>query len=424
MIKNERQYRITKAQVAKLESELARIREDGDSELHPRLLRAQVEALESQVEDLMREIAEYDALRSGNIPSIPLESLSDIPQLLIQARIAKELTQEDLARDMNLKPQQIQNYEATGYSSASLARILAVARALDIDVHGGQADLWPESPAALNFDDDAWSRFPVREMWRRGWIDAAEKDVRSHPAELARRFVSFLGPSFEVSSVWRRGKHQRTESEDDAYSLLAWTIELIRRSEGLKDLAPYRPGAVNEEFIREVLSRSREQDGPVRARDLLRSRGIALVILRHLPGTHLDGGTTMTPDGRPVIGLTLRYDRLDSFWFTLLHELVHVWLHLSAEDPLFLDDLDIRNRDQIEDEADHHARELAVPRGLLRRDAAYVKRDVHSVRALAEKLGVHPAIVAGRIRHETRNFKALADLVGNRSVRLQFEDYE
>ena len=52
--------------------------------------------------------------------------------------------------------------------------------------------------------------------------------------------------------------------------------------------------------------------------------GIPLVIERHLPRTYLDGAALRLGDGRPVVALTLRYDRIDSFWFCLLHELAHV----------------------------------------------------------------------------------------------------
>ena len=61
-------------------------------------------------------------------------SLSELPGVLIRARIAMGLSQTDLARRLNMKPQQVQRYEATNYMSASLARLIEVADTLEIKI--------------------------------------------------------------------------------------------------------------------------------------------------------------------------------------------------------------------------------------------------------------------------------------------------
>jgi len=135
MIKNEREYRITKAQAEKFESALADLhRSGGDPHLHPLLQKAEREAIQSQLEELREQIAEFEALRSGKRSVISLDSLEELPQALIQARIAAGLTQRELAEKLGLKEQQIQRYEATEYASADLARLSEVARALRIRV--------------------------------------------------------------------------------------------------------------------------------------------------------------------------------------------------------------------------------------------------------------------------------------------------
>ena len=85
-------------------------------------------------------------------------------------------------------------------------------------------------------------------------------------------------------------------------------------------------------------------DGPGRARDFLAQHGIGFEYLPHLPRTHLDGAAIKLDDGRPVIGMTLRYDRIDNFWYTLLHELSHVGLHLDGcgDENAFVDDHTLR----------------------------------------------------------------------------------
>jgi ribosome-binding protein aMBF1 (putative translation factor) len=132
MIKNERQYRIAKAQVAKFEEALNAFQTESrkDRTTHPRLIKAQKDAMQSQIESLRREIAEYEDLESGNIPPPDLEYISVVPQDLIRARIASGLSQKELAERLGMPEQQIQRYEAKEYKSGSLARISEFAKVL------------------------------------------------------------------------------------------------------------------------------------------------------------------------------------------------------------------------------------------------------------------------------------------------------
>jgi len=77
-------------------------------DLHPALRKAEADALRSQLNDLRKEIEEYNALRSGRRKTVALASLDELPKTLIRARIAAGLTQEELAAKLGLKPQQIQ----------------------------------------------------------------------------------------------------------------------------------------------------------------------------------------------------------------------------------------------------------------------------------------------------------------------------
>jgi ribosome-binding protein aMBF1 (putative translation factor) len=137
MIKNERQYRITKAQAQKFEQALADLEgcaEDEKKE-NPILFKAQRSALESQLDDLREELGEYEALMvhgKGEPLMFEVNSLEAVPQILIKARIAAKLSQKDLAERLGLKEQQIQRYEATEYASANLARVIEVSQALGL----------------------------------------------------------------------------------------------------------------------------------------------------------------------------------------------------------------------------------------------------------------------------------------------------
>jgi ribosome-binding protein aMBF1 (putative translation factor) len=136
MIRNARQYRITQAQMTKLEQALARLQAGGAEAavLHPRLRQAEQDALRSQVEDLRAQLADYDALRTHKRPVLSVKSFEEFPRALVQARIAAGMTQKELAKRLGLKEQQIQRYEATDYASASLARVNAIIRALGLKV--------------------------------------------------------------------------------------------------------------------------------------------------------------------------------------------------------------------------------------------------------------------------------------------------
>ena len=132
MIKNAREYRITRAQVIRFEKALTELSGPPRSKktVHPLLVKAQRKAVESQLQSLRKDLAEYDELRRKGEKVIDVSQIEEVPSVLIRARIAAGLTQKELAQRLGVKEQQIQRYEATRYASASLTRILEVARAL------------------------------------------------------------------------------------------------------------------------------------------------------------------------------------------------------------------------------------------------------------------------------------------------------
>ncbi|MCY4079003.1 MAG: helix-turn-helix transcriptional regulator [Caldilineaceae bacterium] len=138
MIKNERQYRITRAQADRFSEALRKLDAGGtdQSESRPRLLTVQKEALQSQLSDLEADIREYEALKAGDFAFEQLAIISELPKLLIRARIASGLSQRALADRLGLKEQQIQRYEASDYASASFARIKGVMSALGVKLDG------------------------------------------------------------------------------------------------------------------------------------------------------------------------------------------------------------------------------------------------------------------------------------------------
>ncbi len=128
MIKNEHQYKITKKLAVELEEALRALSTNSEFQsLHPRARQVHISSLRAQLAQHQAELHEYEVLRTGHFSFDQPPSLEQIPSWLIKARIARGLRQEDLARLLNIKKQQVQHYEATDYAGASLTRIRQVA---------------------------------------------------------------------------------------------------------------------------------------------------------------------------------------------------------------------------------------------------------------------------------------------------------
>lgn len=144
MIKNERQYRITKAEAEKFERAVADLAAGGTRpNVHPLLQKAELDGLRSQLEDLLAELQEYEDLKAGKRTVLEINSLEELPCALVQARIAAGLSQKELADRLGLKEQQAQRYEATDYAGASMSRLQEVCRALGLNM---RKDLFLSTP--------------------------------------------------------------------------------------------------------------------------------------------------------------------------------------------------------------------------------------------------------------------------------------
>jgi len=133
MIANERQYQVTRKKLAELAElktsvEQGTAGDDGFSDF-------QADALESQMDDLRAEVAEYEQLRAGDVTTIEAVSLAGLADALIKARIARGWTQAELARRLGVAEQQVQRDEASRYAGAALSRLCDIADALEVEVH-------------------------------------------------------------------------------------------------------------------------------------------------------------------------------------------------------------------------------------------------------------------------------------------------
>ena len=112
---------------------------------------------------------------------------------------------------------------------------------------------------------------------------------------------------------------------------------------------------------------------------------------------------------------------MDHFWFSLFHELSHVALHLGKDDnDCFLDDLDVNGK-ELEEEADELARNSLIPSDAWSQFPNMIT--TINVLNFADSLRIHPAIVAGRIRWERKNYRILSRLVKSGGVRRFFHEF-
>jgi len=133
----------------------------------------------------------------------------------------------------------------------------------------------------------------------------------------------------------------------------------------------------------------------------------------------VDGAAFLVGDV-PVIGMTLLRDALDNFWFTLLHEVGHVVLHyrtgLAAG---FFDDVTSTDVDDMEGEANTFASNLLIPEELWARSPARISKTAEPIERFAQQLGIHPAIVFGRIRMERGDYSLFPNKIGRGRGREQ-----
>ena len=219
-----------------------------------------------------------------------------------------------------------------------------------------------------------WTQFPIREMMKLGWLPHVD-DIADNGEELIEEFiVGALGKSSTVTAPsFRMGSRQNAKA--DPYALMAWCCQAMKLA-AEDDPVPkaFDPNSVDPaSFLEEIARLSRKREGPRLAVTRMREEGIRFVVLTHLRKSYLDGAAMRGPDGAALVALTLRYDRLDHFWFCLMHELAHVLVHLDDEECqgrcVFIDDMSLRGSTGGSGKAprEHEADALAE-RALIDRD--------------------------------------------------------
>jgi HTH-type transcriptional regulator / antitoxin HigA len=140
IIQNQRQYKITKGWLVRFEESLtavdARDPSDLPANIDPGMPKLMHDAIASEIEELRHQLDHYEKLRDGHITSREITSLHDLPEVLIEARIAAKLTQRQFAKRIGVAEQQIQRWEACNYHGVNFDRLQEITDALGVQMSG------------------------------------------------------------------------------------------------------------------------------------------------------------------------------------------------------------------------------------------------------------------------------------------------
>lgn len=248
--------------------------------------------------------------------------------------------------------------------------------------------------------------FPLKEMFKRGYFPSFTGTVRDLPEygeELLHGFINSVRNGYELKPALLRSSAGQSVSakQTDIFALWMWQVRVLQRAQAEKLSIRFEPETINLDTMRRLAQLSWSENGPQLAKEYLGRYGVHLVYERHLPKTYLDGAVCRDGNRRPIVALTLRYKRVDCFWFTLMHELAHVALHLEKIEGCHTDDLDAPvGNEGIELEANLMAQDALIPSDIWQSDKP---SSATEVRKLGERLNIHPCIIAGRLRHEEGN---------------------
>ncbi len=277
---------------------------------------------------------------------------------------------------------------------------------------GTSAELWMNLEAAyqlsrLKQGDNTVERrarlfdmAPIKAMTKRGWIEPSNSvDV------LEQQVVDYFGlnsiddePCIAVAA--RKGT---AHPEADA-AQRAWFFRVKQIAETL-DAAPYSKKRLQSKLdeLRALATHPMESR---RIAAVLAAAGVRFLVVEHLSRTKIDGTALWLDKNRPVIALSLRYDRIDGLWHTLAHELGHI-LHRDAFslDVNLNGDTRETSHDKSEQErrADEFASTFLIPEGelddfILRIRPMYSKKKIEG---FARRVGVHPGIVVGQLQYRS-----------------------
>ncbi len=243
--------------------------------------------------------------------------------------------------------------------------------------------------------------FPVREMIKRGWIQASENfEV------LEKRVFEFFGISAVDDAPRLTHAARRNYQQSDLTDLqLAWLFRVKQLADAHK-VAKYSEAKLRAAIPKlELLMTEPEEIRHVPK--VLSDCGVRLIVVEPIPGSKIDGVCFWTDEAKaPIIGLTMKGDFIDRFWFNLRHECEHV-LRGDGKDRIVIDDFEsgqMDSQDEAEKAANKAAAQFCVPQAslmdfIVRHDPMYPTTSFIGFSRLMRR---HPGIVAGQLQRKIR----------------------
>lgn len=244
------------------------------------------------------------------------------------------------------------------------------------------------------------SRVPVAELRQRGWLpDSNDLDI------LESAVKDLLGIS-DLSEEPQFAVAARRSNATASFSVqqTAWLAQLRRIAQG-RNVAAFNVDSVRD-LAEDLVHRIHDPTDLEQLERWLAEVGVILVTLLPLKSSKLDGAVMILDGGIPVIGLTSRGDRMDSYIFTLLHELAHICLgHLETGSVRTDEDIvSATGLDDLEEAANLMAanwilsEEVSLPDG---------RPSMSVILQLAQRHRIHTSFVIGRMQRERQNWGLL-----------------
>jgi HTH-type transcriptional regulator/antitoxin HigA len=244
-----------------------------------------------------------------------------------------------------------------------------------------------------------YSKFPVREIIRRGWITPSESiEV------MEQRFCEFFNiPTLDAEPALTHYAKKTDVSTDATPLQLAWIFR-VRSMAGQQQLPIYS----REKLLLAVEKLKALTLAPEETRHvprILAEVGVRLVFVEPMTGSKIDGACFWLNEIQPVIGMTLRFDRIDNFWFVLRHEIEHVLREDGKEGAPIIDcDVGSGNTELLECEirANDAGANFCVPTDQLENFVARVQPYFSEQKVLlfAQRIKVHPGLVVGQLQRK------------------------
>ncbi len=345
--------------------------------------------------------------------STPLRPFTPVTpgEILEEELEVRGWSQSDLAVVLG-RPVQVVNEIITAKKAITPETAIALSQAL-----GTSAEYWLNLESSFRLDllhqrsgkktveverrARLFSKVPLKELTRLGWIKADLDDL-DQAEEAVCRFLEIDSIEDNVRLPFAARKTDSFAPHSEAQT--AWVCQVRHIACKLKVGKYTRDGFAAAVARLAKLSASEDEIRNVPA--VLADLGVRFVVVPHLSGTKIDGATAWLNEESPIVAVSFRYDRMDWFWFTLMHELAHVQAgdglqRAMIDQALVGKDADATDLTAVESRADKAALTWLVPddkmRLFIRRTKPYYSRG--AILQFAATLGVHPAIIVGQLQN-------------------------